>query len=420
MDDGQQRSFCVKFAGEGVDDYGGAYREVFAVACDELASLAGDGRSTVLRVLALPPVAAQGKGDGGLVLASGRESASAAPGEGLLSPPPLLLAPLELASLRFLGQFMGMALRSGISLRLPLSRVVWRLLAWEPVDASDLPPPVLQAMQELVLPSTRDLGVIWMLNFSELALIDPEAAQWLQWLLTLHAAADRLAAAEALEGITWTATLGSGAVIPLRAKGCHENVSVDCIPIFVASTLIVRALEFHAAAEAVRQGLGECVPEAVLPLMRGVDLQGCICGELDFDVRLLAAHTDYEPGDCGGEAHLDMLWEVLAGFTPVQRTAFLRFCWARNHLPLTATGFSQRFKVQAMGAPDSASGLSTEAAQKGVDALLPKSSTCFGVLQLPTYSTMQVMRERLLYAIQHCHTMDADFLTASAENANWQ
>jgi len=36
MDDGQERTFKVKFEGEGVDDYGGPYREVFAQIPTEL------------------------------------------------------------------------------------------------------------------------------------------------------------------------------------------------------------------------------------------------------------------------------------------------------------------------------------------------------------------------------------------------
>ena len=36
MDDGQQRAFKVKFEGEGVDDYGGPYRECFAQFAQEL------------------------------------------------------------------------------------------------------------------------------------------------------------------------------------------------------------------------------------------------------------------------------------------------------------------------------------------------------------------------------------------------
>merc|ERR1711937_846860 len=38
MDDGQQRAFKVKFEGEGVDDYGGPYRECFSQFAAELQS----------------------------------------------------------------------------------------------------------------------------------------------------------------------------------------------------------------------------------------------------------------------------------------------------------------------------------------------------------------------------------------------
>lgn len=34
MDDGQSRTFKIKFEGEGVDDYGGPYREIFQQICE--------------------------------------------------------------------------------------------------------------------------------------------------------------------------------------------------------------------------------------------------------------------------------------------------------------------------------------------------------------------------------------------------
>jgi len=45
MDDGQSRAFKIKFDGEGVDDYGGPYREIFQQLCDELQSLAPEPES---------------------------------------------------------------------------------------------------------------------------------------------------------------------------------------------------------------------------------------------------------------------------------------------------------------------------------------------------------------------------------------
>ena len=44
---------------------------------------------------------------------------------------------------------------------------------------------------------------------------------------------------------------------------------------------------------------------------------------------------------------------------------------------------------------------------------LPKADTCFFTLHLPAYSTSEVLRERIMYAIRHCTDMDADALHAT-------
>ena len=53
---------------------------------------------------------------------------------------------------------------------------------------------------------------------------------------------------------------------------------------------------------------------------------------------------------------------------------------------------------------------------QGIDSL-PTSQTCFFQLRLPMYSTMEVMAERLRYAINHCRSIDMDnyMLTRNAE-----
>merc|ERR1711990_340922 len=67
MDDGQERTFKVKFEGEGVDDYGGPYREVFAQFCAELQAVASDSSdklaSCVLPLLMPCPNWRNGVGD---------------------------------------------------------------------------------------------------------------------------------------------------------------------------------------------------------------------------------------------------------------------------------------------------------------------------------------------------------------------
>ena len=39
---------------------------------------------------------------------------------------------------------------------------------------------------------------------------------------------------------------------------------------------------------------------------------------------------------------------------------------------------------------------------------LPTAQTCFFQLRLPPYTSKTIMAERMLYAINHCRTIDAD------------
>ena len=43
------------------------------------------------------------------------------------------------------------------------------------------------------------------------------------------------------------------------------------------------------------------------------------------------------------------------------------------------------------------------------DAHLPSSHTCFNALDIPRYSSQQVLEEKLRYAIAHCKAIDTDF-----------
>jgi hypothetical protein len=88
---------------------------------------------------------------------------------------------------------------------------------------------------------------------------------------------------------------------------------------------------------------------------------------------------------------VERFWEVIEGFSAEERKAFLRFVWARSRLPRAAQ-FSEPFKLHVVSTWG--------------DERLPKADTCFFTLHLPLYSSMTVMRERLLYAISNCTDMD--------------
>merc|ERR1711871_491018 len=99
-----------------------------------------------------------------------------------------------------------------------------------------------------------------------------------------------------------------------------------------------------------------------------------------------------------------MFWSVLRSFNQRQRSLFLRFCWARDRLPLTDEGFDNHFTVKELRREDP-------------DSSLPQASTCFFTLSLPRYSTFEKMRTQILTAIENCGAYDLD---GRAEGVNLQ
>ncbi len=97
-------------------------------------------------------------------------------------------------------------------------------------------------------------------------------------------------------------------------------------------------------------------------------------------------------------------------FTPVERALFVRFVWGRSRLPLRASQFRHRFKLQAFHRPRPPQPQQAREDEDGDgdDQYLPVAHTCFFALDLPSYSSRAVCADRLRYAIHHCSSIDLD------------
>lgn len=167
--------------------------------------------------------------------------------------------------------------------------------------------------------------------------------------------------------------------------------------------------EGRVVAEAVRAGLSTQLPGTVLSLLRWEELEEMVCGRPVIDVDLLQSVAEYERGCDSTDQHVQWLWELLKNdFSAEDRKAFVRFAWGRTRLPLTRTAFSQPLKLQ---------GFSRSAAQGNADSYLPISHTCFFSVELPRYSSKEIMKEKLLYAIHNCTAIDGDDTTAGMRAA---
>ena len=133
------------------------------------------------------------------------------------------------------------------------------------------------------------------------------------------------------------------------------------------------------------------------------ELEQLISGNSKVDISSLKKITEYEDIDPLGSS-VQNFWEILEEMTDEERTLFLRFVWARSRMPSSQES-CMNFKIQ---------GVQGEAKEKP-DQYLPYAQTCFFSLSLPPYSSKDIMRAKLLYAINNSPNMDADIKLHNAE-----
>jgi hypothetical protein len=187
--------------------------------------------------------------------------------------------------------------------------------------------------------------------------------------------------------VSFVVTSLGGSQVELHPGGASEPLRVgpggnDAQ--FYQELFSFRLGEMSKAARAVRAGLETQLPPSALALLRGDELERLVCGCPVVDLALLKSATDYT--SCSpSDQHVVWFWEVLEhDFSEDDRRAFLRFAWGRSRLPLTRAAFAQPFKIQSFN-------------KSPPDIFLPVSHTCFFSIELPRYSTRDILRAKLSY-----------------------
>jgi E3 ubiquitin-protein ligase HERC2 len=160
-----------------------------------------------------------------------------------------------------------------------------------------------------------------------------------------------------------------------------------------------RLNEFQRQIEFIRQGLCSVVPFYFLSLFTPNELEEAVCGKGQIDIELLKRNTQYNDGEEDQDKpHIQRFWTVIGQmFNEEQKKLFLTFVWGRNTLPSRDQDFTMKFTINQYSIDDG-----------DVDKALPRSHTCAFALDLPEYSTTEIMYERLNYAITYCSSIDGD------------
>ncbi|KAJ2239403.1 hypothetical protein GGH97_005040, partial [Coemansia sp. RSA 475] len=119
--------------------------------------------------------------------------------------------------------------------------------------------------------------------------------------------------------------------------------------------------------------------------MRPQELELLVCGCSDLDFAALERSTIYDGGYTKSTVVIQYFWQVVSEFTDELKRKLLFFATSSDRVPIG--GLSKLHFVIAKNGGDS--------------DRLPTSHTCFNVLLLPEYSTLDKLRERLLTAIHN-------------------
>jgi len=307
---------------------------------------------------------------------------------------PAACSPLKMDLFHFMGQLVGIAVRSRITLDLNLPSYVWKYVVCERLTERDI------------------------------ASFDAPAYDFLQRLGAAHRQLSRVegegegAALSALQSnalelicdLTWSYTRSDGVLLELLEGRGQEPVALTEVGRYLVLYTEARLTESREAIGMFRRGLVSILPESALGLLNWEELQAVVCGARVIDVERLRDNTEYDDDLSPEDEHILIFWEVLSAFTEAEKSAFLRFIWARPTLPPAGVEFTQKMRVLSAVGDD---------ATLKPDQYLPKAHTCFFSINLPRYSTRDIMRDKLLFAIFNCTEMDADFRTTEPEIAGW-
>lgn len=264
---------------------------------------------------------------------------------------------------KFLGTLFGVAIRTKKPLDLHLAPAIWKLVAGMELKVEDL-----EEVDHIYIQSLRGIkdlheNGINETNFHEFIPID------------------------CFEGQS-----SAGHMVPVVAGGKSIPLHFNNRLQYIDSVLQYRLHEWDTQVAWIREGMSWIVPVPLLTLLTSQSLEQLVCGTAEVSIEILRKVVRYRGLD---ENHvlIKWFWTILEDFTNEERIQFLRFISGRTRLPSNPADITQRFQIMT--------------SDRGLDSL-PTSQTCFFQLRLPMYSTLEVMRERLRYAILHCRSIDMD------------
>ncbi|XP_026544984.1 probable E3 ubiquitin-protein ligase HECTD4 [Notechis scutatus] len=356
-------AFNIRFTGEEVHGTSGSFRHFLWQVCKEL-------QSTLLSLLLLCPSSSVNKNKGKYIL----------------TPSPISYGEEQL--LHFFGQLLGIAIRADVPLPLDLLPSFWKILVGEPLE----PDVDLQEADVLTYNYVKKFE-----NLNDETELEALCAE----IATQHLAMESPDSPNK-PSCKFTYVTMTGEEVELCARGRHIPVVWENKDVYAAAIRNLRLHELQTAecVMAVRAGLASIIPLQILTLLTPLEMELRTCGLPYINLEFLKAHTMYQVGLMETDQHIEFFWGALEMFTQEELCKFIKFACNQERIPFTCpckdggpdTAHVPPYPMK-IAPPDGTAG--------SPDSRYIRVETCMFMIKLPQYSSLEIMLEKLRYAIHY-------------------
>jgi len=269
---------------------------------------------------------------------------------------------LYIAMYEFVGRLMGVAVRTNNPLSLDLPSLLWKPLVGMDLELGDL-----TAVDEVCMN-----GLAQLMDENQLEQKGVTKENF-----------------EEIYNLTFTYSSSDETIVELKEAGRNVPVKWEDRAEYCKLVKEFRLYECETQVQAIRRGLTSIIPARFLSLLTWKELELEVCGSPEVDIDLLKQNTTYQ-GCSSTDPHIGYFWAVLNKFSQLERAQFLRFVWGRSRLPPPAK-FTDKMKI--------------DSTERSIEHL-PLAHTCFFSIELPRYTSEDMMREKLIKAITMCTSME--------------
>jgi len=176
----------------------------------------------------------------------------------------------------------------------------------------------------------------------------------------------------------------------------EKNIQVTISNLEEYLNLVVKqqlVIGVQSQLEAFKRGFNEVFPLEKLAVFSVSELESFLCGvqETSWDYQTLVENTRCDHGYTHSSPTVKNLLEIMTELSPDEQRSFLLFVTGSPKLPYG--GFKSLNPKLTI--------VRKESDGNEPDTYLPSVNCCFYYLKLPDYSSKEILKEKLLFAIEN-------------------